>query len=122
MLNPQYAEVTRVLGQSETDRQLGILGKALSEALPQLKDDPTFTTATDLWSRRQNNWPIEFTKSLQARNPPIHHQASIAALNNSYAVHVAQINKGREAHHSSLIKLSDETRSKVKQADVKIKS
>ena len=40
MINNNYAEVSRVLGQSETDKQLTLIEKALSEALPQLKDDP----------------------------------------------------------------------------------
>ena len=46
MINNNYAEVSRVLGQSETDKKLALIGKALSQALPQLKDDPTFTAAT----------------------------------------------------------------------------
>ena len=44
--NKNYAEVSRVLGQSETDKQLAFLGKALCEALPQLKNDPNFTSAS----------------------------------------------------------------------------
>ena len=89
-----YDEVSRVLGQSETDKQLEFLGKALCEALPQLKNDPTFTSAAESWSRRQNTWPTELIKELMDRCPPIHNQASIAALNNAYAVYVHQINEG----------------------------
>ena len=40
MINNNYAEVSGVLGQSETEKQLALIGKALFEALPQLKDDP----------------------------------------------------------------------------------
>ena len=83
MINNNYAEVSRVLGQSKTEKQLALIGKALSEALPQLKDDPTFTAATELWSKRQNTWPSELITELMDRNPHIHHQASIAALNNA---------------------------------------
>ena len=44
--NDKYAEISRVLGQSEKEKQLALIGKALCEALPQLKDDPTFTSST----------------------------------------------------------------------------
>ena len=48
MINTEnYAEVSRVLGQNETDKQLAFLGKALCEALPQLKNDPNFTSAAE---------------------------------------------------------------------------
>ena len=95
--NENYAEVSRVLGQSETDKQLAFLGKALCEALPQLKNDPNFTSAADAWSRRQNTWPSELNKQIMDRCPPIHNQASISALNNAHAVYVHQVNDQRKA-------------------------
>ena len=39
MIYNNYAEVSGVLGQSEKEKQLTLIGKALYEALPQLKDD-----------------------------------------------------------------------------------
>ena len=38
-MNPQYAEVHRILGQTESDRQLSILNKALQTYLPDIKND-----------------------------------------------------------------------------------
>ena len=95
--NENYAEVSRVLGQSETDKQLAFLGKALCEALPQLKNDPNFTSAADNWNRRQNTWPSELHKWVMDRRPPIHNHASISALNNAHAVYVHQVNDQRRA-------------------------
>ena len=62
--NDNYAEVSRVIGQSETDKQLALIGKALCEALPQLKDNLTFTSATESWSRSWNTWPTGLIKEL----------------------------------------------------------
>ena len=47
-MNPQYAEVSRILGQSESDRQLSLLSKALHEQLPSLKQNADFDNATKL--------------------------------------------------------------------------
>ena len=54
MMNPQYAEVSRILGQSESDRQLAIIGRALHEHIPSFQDDQAFGSAASLWERRQN--------------------------------------------------------------------
>ena len=118
--NDNYAEVSRVLGQSETDKQLALLGKALFEALPQLKNDPNFTSAAESWSRRQNTWPTELIKELMDRCPPIHNQALIAALNNAYAVYVHQVNDQRKAYQASLNKLLDDTRTRVRNGQQKL--
>jgi hypothetical protein len=37
-MNPQYPEVHRILGQTESDRQLDILNKALQTYLPGIKN------------------------------------------------------------------------------------
>ena len=99
-----FEEVSRVLGQSETDKQLAFLGKALCEALPQLKNDPNFTSATDNWNRRQNTWPSELNKGVKERKPPRHTIASISSLNNAHAVYVHQVNDQRRAQKDNLLK------------------
>jgi len=55
-MNPQYAEVSRILGQSESDRQLSLLSKALHEHLPSLKQNAEFENAAKLWDRQNNTW------------------------------------------------------------------
>ena len=59
MMSPQYAEVSRILGQSESDRQLAIIGRALHEHIPSFQDDQAFGTAASLWERRQNTLALE---------------------------------------------------------------
>ena len=55
-MNPQYAEVSRILGQSEADRQLLLINKVLHEHLPSLKQNAEFDNAAKLWDRRGNTW------------------------------------------------------------------
>ena len=118
--NENYAEVSRVLGQSETDKQLAFLGKALCEALPQLKNDPNFTSAADNWNRRQNTWPSELNKQVMDRCPPIHNQASISALNNVHAVYVHQVNDQRRAYQANLHKMVDDQTTRVRNGQQKL--
>ena len=113
--NENYAEVSRVLGQSETDKQLTFLGKALCEALPQLKNDPNFTSAADNWNRRQNTWPSELKK-----RPPIHNQASISALNNAHAVYVHQVNDQRRAYQANFHKMVDDQTTRFRNGEQKL--
>ena len=118
--NENYAEVSRVLGQSETDKQLAFLGKALCEALPQLKNDPNFTSAADNWNRRQNTWPSELNKRVMDRKPPKHTHASISSLNNAHAVYVHQVNDQRKAHKDSLHKMVDDQTTRVRNGQQKL--
>ena len=108
--NPQYAEVSRILGASENDQQISILSRALTQHIPGLENDKVFGNDAAHWERRNKTWPLELEKH---RRPPIYTQTGIASLNNSYAVHVSLTNKHREAgakHHN---KLMDESRSRA---------
>ena len=118
--NENYAEVSRVLGQSETDKQLAFLGKALCEALPQLKNDPNFTSATDNWNRRQNTWPSELNKGVRERRTPKHTITSISSLNNAHAVYVHQVNDQRRAQKDSLLKQVDDQTTRIRNAQQKL--
>jgi len=120
MNNENYAEVSRVLGQRETDKQLAFLGKALCEALPQLKDNPNFTSATDNWNRRQNTWPSELIKRIKKRKPPKQTVASISSLNNAHSVYVHQINDQRRAIKDGLLKQVDDQTTRIRNAEQKL--
>ena len=72
-----------------------------------------FTAATELWSERQNTSQVSLLVSSWTE---IHHQSTIVALNNGYSVCVHQINDQRKAYKASLIKLLDDTRTRVRQA------
>ena len=113
-MNPQYAEVSRILGQSESDRQLSLLSKALHEHLPSLKQNAEFDNAAKLWDRRSNTWSKQLETDLQQRKQPVYTQQDIAALNNAYNVMVGQVNKTREATMSHYNKLLDESRARKK--------
>ena len=113
-MNPQYAEVSRILGQSESDRQLSLLSKALHEHLPSLKQNTEFDNAAKLWDRRSNTWSKQLETDLQQRKQPVYTQQDIAALNNAYNVMVGQVNKTREATMSHYNKLLDESRARKK--------
>ena len=98
--NPQYAEVSRILGASEHDRHISILSRALTQHIPGLENDKFFGNAAAHWEIRNNTWPLE--------------------LNNSFSVHVSLTNKHREAgakHHN---KHMDEFRSRVRTMDDKL--
>ena len=113
-MNPQYAEVSRILGQSESDRQLSLLSKVLHEHLPCLKQNAEFENAATLWDRRNNTWSSQLETDLKQRKQPVYTQQDIAALNNAYNVMVAQVNKTREATMSHYNKLLDEARARQK--------
>ena len=51
-MNPQYAEVHRILGQTESDRQLAILNEALQTYLRGIKNNRELGNAALLWDRR----------------------------------------------------------------------
>ena len=67
MIYNNYAEVSGVLGQSEKEKQLALIGKDLSEALSQLKDDPIHSSNRAL---KQNTRPSELISEVMDRNPP----------------------------------------------------
>ena len=118
--NENYAEVSRVLGQSETDKQLAFLGKALCEALPGLKNNPNFTSAADNWNRRNNTWPSELIKRVKERKPPRHTVASISSLNNAHAVYVHQVNDQRRSIKDGLLKQVDDQTTRIRNAEQKL--
>ena len=62
-MNPQYAEVHRILGQTEYDRQLSILNKAQTY-LPDIKNDRELGNAAIIWDHRDRTW----TKHLEERH------------------------------------------------------
>ena len=76
--NPQYAEVSRILGASEHDRQLSILNRALTQHIPGLEKDEVFGNAAAHWERQNNTWPLELEKLLQNRKPAIYTRVAIA--------------------------------------------
>ena len=118
--NENYAEVSRVLGQSETDKQLAFLGKALCEALPSLKNNPNFTSAADNWNRRNNTWPSELIKRVKERKPPRHTVASISSLNNAHAVYIHQVNDQRRSIKDGLLKQVDDQTTRIRNAEQKL--
>ena len=93
--NPQFAEVSRILGASVHDRQIS--SRALTQHIPGLENDKVFGNAAAHWVRQNNTWPLDLEKRLANRKPPIYTQTRIASLNNSYSVHVSLTNKHREA-------------------------
>jgi len=116
-MNPQYAEVHRILGQTESDRQLAILNKALQTYLPGIKNDRELGNAALLWDRRDRTWTKHLEEKHRKRKQPLYTQQDIASLNNAYNVMVAQVNKNRETHMIHLTKLLDEARAKQKTMD-----
>ena len=115
-MNPAYAEINRLLGQSESDKQLVILSNVIREHLPAIDQDEDFSNIAKLWERRNNTWTTQLQKYLKERDPPIYSQQDIAAMNNSFNVMVAQCNKEREDSVKNYIKLMDEARHRSKQA------
>ena len=115
-MNPAYAEINRLLGQSENDKQLVILSKVIREHLPAINQNEDFSNISKLWERRNNTWSTQLQKYLKERNPPIYSQQDIAAMNNSFNVMVAQCNKEREDSVKNYIKLLDEARHRSKQS------
>ena len=113
---PAYAEINRLLGQSENDKQLVILSKVIREHLPAIDQNEDFSNISKLWERRNNTWSTQLQTYLKERNPPIYSQQDIAAMNNSFNVMVAQCNKEREDSVKNYIKLLDETRHRSKQS------
>ena len=115
-MNPAYAEVNRLLGQSESDRQLVVLSNVIREHLPAIDQNEDFSNIAKLWERRNNTWTTQLQKYLKERDPPVYSQQDIAAMNNSFNVMVAQCNKEREDSVKNYIKLMDEARHRSKQA------
>ena len=116
-MNPQYAEVHRILGQTESDRQLSILNKALQTYLPDIKNDRELGNAALLWDRRDRTWTKHLEEKHRVRQQPLYTQQDIASLNNAYNVMVAQVNKNRETHMDHLTKLLDKAKAKQKTMD-----
>ena len=116
-MNPQYAEVHRILSQTESDRQLSILNKALQTYLPDIKNDRELGNAALLWDRRDRTWTKHLEEKHRVRQQPLYTQQDIASLNNAYNFMVAQVNKNQETHMDHLTKLLDEARTKQKTMD-----
>ena len=70
-MNPQYAEVHRILGQTESDRQLAILNKALQTYLPGIKNDRELGNAALLWDRRDKTWTKHLEEKHRKRKQPL---------------------------------------------------
>ena len=117
-MNPAYAKVNRLLGQSESDRQLVILSNVIREHIPGINQNEDFSNIAKLWERRNNTWTTQLQKYLKERNPPVYSQQDIAAMNNSFNVMVAQCNKEREDSVKTFIKLMDEACHRGKQASI----
>ena len=115
-MNPAYAEINRLLGQSESDRQLVVLSNVIREHLPAIDQNEDFSNIAKLWERRNNTWTTQLQKYLKERDPPIYNQQDIAAMNNCFNVMVGQCNKEREDSVKNYTKLMDEARHRFKQA------
>ena len=50
-MNPVYAEINRLLGQSESDRQLLVLSNVIREHLPAIDQNEDFSNIAKLWDR-----------------------------------------------------------------------
>ena len=70
-MNPQFAEVSGILGQSESDRQFVLFSNLLKEHVPNVVQNSEFTNASELWERRHNTLTTQLQKSLKVRKPPI---------------------------------------------------
>ena len=114
-MNPAYAEINRLLGQSESDKQLVILSNVIREHLPAIDQNEDFSNIAKLWERRNNTWMTQLQKYLKERDPPIYNQQDIAAMNNSFNVMVVQCNKECEDSVKNYTKLMDEARHRFKQ-------
>ena len=115
-MNPAYAEINRLLGQSESDRQLVVLSNVIREHLPAIDQNEDFSNIAKLWERRNNTWTTQLQKYLKERDPPIYNQQDIAAMNNSFNVMIAQCNKEWADSVKNYTKLMDEARHRFKQA------
>ena len=71
-MNPQFAEVSRILGQSESDGQFVLFSNLLKQHVPGVNLDSEFAATSKLWERRNNTWVTQLTKSLKERNPPVY--------------------------------------------------
>ena len=89
-MNPAYAEVNRLLGQSESDRQLVVLSNVIREHLPAIDQNEDFTNISKLWERRNNTWTTQLQKYLKERDPSVYSQQDIPAMNNSFNVMFTQ--------------------------------
>ena len=56
IMHSQHAEVHRILGQTESDRQLAILNEALQTYLRGIKNNRELGNAALLWDRRDKTW------------------------------------------------------------------
>ena len=109
-MNPQFAEVSRILGQSQSDRQFVLFSNLLREHVPGVNQNSEFAATSQLWERRNNTWVTQLTRSLKERNPPIYTHQDIASLNNAYNVMIQQTNCQREDQVKHYSKLLDEAR------------
>lgn len=119
-MNPQFAEVSRILGQSESDRQFVLFSNLLKEHVPNVVQSSEFTNAAELWERRHNTWTTQLQKSLQNRKPPEYTHQDIAAFNNAFNVMVTQVNFQREETCRHYTKLLDEARQRKKHIEDQI--
>ena len=71
-MNPQFAEVSRILGQSESDRQFVLFSNLLKQHVPGVNLNSEFASASRLWERRNNTWVTQLQQSLKGRNPPVY--------------------------------------------------
>ena len=106
-MNPAYAEINRLLRQSESDRQLVVLSNVIREHLPAIEQNEDFSNIAKLWEQRNNTWTTQLQKYLKERDPPIYNQQDIAAMNNSFNVMVAHCNKEREDSVKNYTKLME---------------
>ena len=119
-MNPQFAEISRILGQSESDRQFVLFSNLLKQHVPGVNQNSEFASASQLWERRNNTWVTQLQKSLRERNPPVYTHQDVASLNNAYNVMISQTNRQREDQVRHYNKLLDEARRKQKDLEDRI--
>ena len=95
-------EVHRLLGQSESDRQISTLTQVLRDAIPELRNSQLLGKSANAWSTRNRSWAEHLSEMHKKRKPPFYNHQDVVAMNNAHNVNVVTVNKQREIQMSHL--------------------
>ena len=101
-MDQNYAEVHRLLGQSESERQLSTFTRALRDAIPELRNNQLLEKSANIWSTRNRSWSEHLSEMHKCRKPPFYNHQDVVAMNNAHNVNVVTVNKQREIQMSHL--------------------
>jgi hypothetical protein len=85
-MDQNYAEVHRLLGQSESDRQISTLTQALRDAIPELRNNQLLEKSSNIWSTRNRSWAEHLGKMHKCRKPPFYSHQDVFTINNAHLV------------------------------------